>query len=171
MNPSTKPFEALLFDIDTLLNVSQAEQVLWLSASDASAIENYRAQKAVLGHSVNVHELKPSEFEELFSLQQRFDIAIVYDYVEHLEKKDAIRALARLRDFLCPQYCLALTLDEKNWQLSDLLSLGLSRVSSYARADHEIALFKYSISNYKQTPDWLNADNWANPKMWGKYWW
>ncbi|MDG4868168.1 DUF6231 family protein [Guyparkeria sp. 1SP6A2] len=32
-------------------------------------------------------------------------------------------------------------------------------------------VFKYDILDYKHTPDWLNARNWANPELWGKYRW
>lgn len=171
MNSTTNAQDALLFDIDTLLNISQAEKILWLSESDSSSLEEYRQQKSLLGQNINVSEIKPADSGKLLSLEQRFDIAIVYDFVEHLEKPDVIQVLARLRDFLCPQYCVVVPLDQANWQLTDMLALGLSKVSSYQKSDTELALFKYSINSYKRTPDWLNADNWANPGMWGKYWW
>lgn len=32
-------------------------------------------------------------------------------------------------------------------------------------------VFNYDIRDYKHTPDWLNARNWANPELWGKYRW
>jgi len=60
----------------------------------------------------------------------------------------------------------------EGWHLTDLFSFALSKVASYLQEDQtEIGLFKYNINDYKKTPDWLNADNWANPQMWGKYWW
>jgi len=171
VNSPTNSSDALLFDVDTLINVAQADNILWLSAQDSSPLQDYQAQKAILGQNVTISEFKPSQIETVFNLEKRFDMAIVHNFVEHIEKHEAVRILARLRDFLCPQYCLSLTLDDKIWQLTDLFALGLSKVSSYTNEDKEIALFKYSISSYKRTPDWLNADNWANPQMWGKYWW
>jgi hypothetical protein len=27
------------------------------------------------------------------------------------------------------------------------------------------------LREYKQVPDWLNAKFWANPQLFGKYWW
>jgi hypothetical protein len=29
-------------------------------------------------------------------------------------------------------------------------------------------IFIYDISKYKDNPDWLNSDNWANPELWEK---
>lgn len=29
-------------------------------------------------------------------------------------------------------------------------------------------IFIYDISKYKENPDWLNSDNWANPEFWEK---
>ena len=29
-------------------------------------------------------------------------------------------------------------------------------------------IFIYDISKYKEKPDWLNSDNWANPELWEK---
>ena len=171
MNSTSTTKETILFDIETLLNVAQAEQILWLGNTESTSLKEYQAQKSVLGQTVNIIEIKSHDSDVLLNLEQRFDIAIVYDFVEHLEKQQAIRILARLRDFLCPQYCVVVPLDNNKWQLTDMLALGLNKVSSYQISDTELALFKYSINNYKKTPDWLNADNWANPKMWGKYWW
>ncbi len=34
--------------------------------------------------------------------------------------------------------------------------------------DKKIAMFVYNISEYKDTPDWLNNKNWANPELWEK---
>lgn len=31
-----------------------------------------------------------------------------------------------------------------------------------------IAVFVYNISEYKDTPEWLNNENWANPELWEK---
>ena len=31
-----------------------------------------------------------------------------------------------------------------------------------------LCIYAYNISKYKILPDWLNSDNWANPKLWEK---
>ncbi len=35
-------------------------------------------------------------------------------------------------------------------------------------ADDKIKVFIYDISEYKDNPDWLNSENWANPDLWDK---
>ena len=34
--------------------------------------------------------------------------------------------------------------------------------------DNKIKVFIYDISEYKDNPDWLNSENWANPDLWEK---
>jgi hypothetical protein len=102
-------------------------------------------------------------------------VAIVVNLFEHLDKAKGMQVLSRLRDVLSPQYCICLPLsktgDANKWQLTDLFSFALSKVASYTQDSVEYGLFKYNIDDYKKTPDWLNSNNWANPQMWGKYWW
>lgn len=170
----TYPSDAL-FDIETLVNVAQAENILLLGNLNTNFLDSYCTQKGVLGQSCDITKLQASEIDELWKLDQRFGVAIAIDLFEHLDKAKGMQVLARLRDVLSPQYCICLPISTANkqeqWQLTDLFSFALSKVSSYKIADTEYGLFKYNINDYKKTPDWLNADNWANPKMWGKYWW
>ena len=35
-------------------------------------------------------------------------------------------------------------------------------------ANDNAVIFIYDISIYKEKPDWLNSDNWANPELWEK---
>ncbi len=175
----TYPADAF-FDIETLVNVAQAEKILVLGDCDPSFLDSYREQKAILNHECNIVHLPSSDIQQLWNQQlwdqhQRFDVAIAVDLFEHLDKAKGMQVLSRLRDVLSAQYCICLPLDKginsTKWQLTDLFSFALSKVMSYPKGDIEYALFKYNINDYKKTPDWLNSDNWANPKMWGKYWW
>ena len=34
--------------------------------------------------------------------------------------------------------------------------------------NNKIKVFIYDISEYKDNPDWLNSENWANPELWDK---
>ena len=34
--------------------------------------------------------------------------------------------------------------------------------------DKKVDVFIYDITEYKNEPDWLNSDNWANPELWEK---
>ena len=46
-----------------------------------------------------------------------------------------------------------------------LVSLGYRRLSATE------AVYQFDIETYKDTPDWLNPRNWANPELWDKYRW
>ena len=35
-------------------------------------------------------------------------------------------------------------------------------------ANDKVVIFIYDITKYKENPDWLNSDNWANPELWEK---
>jgi len=164
-----------LFDIETLINVAQAEQILVVGNCDPSFLDGYKEQKSVLNHECNIVHLGCDDVQQLWELQQRFDVAIVIGLFEQLDKTKGMQVLSRLRDVLCTQYCICLPLAKQSsasqWSLTDLYSFALSKVASYTQEDVEYVLFKYNINDYKKTPDWLNSDNWANPQMWGKYWW
>ena len=34
--------------------------------------------------------------------------------------------------------------------------------------NNKVQIFIYDISDYKDNPDWLNNNNWANPELWEK---
>ena len=169
----------VFFDIETLVNVSQAQRILLLGNCRPGFLDNYIQQKALLNQNCELTHINSADIESLWKLNQRFDVAIVIDLFEHIEKNKGMQVLSRLRDVLSPQYCICLPLSRTangdSWHLTDLFSFALSRVSNYQievdGKTKELGLFKYNINDYKKTPDWLNADNWANPQMWGKYWW
>ena len=81
----TYPSDAL-FDIETLVTVAQAEDILLIGDIDASFLDNYREQKRILGHRCIITQLHKSEIETLWEIDQRFDVAIAIDLFEHLDK-------------------------------------------------------------------------------------
>ncbi|MEC9444900.1 MAG: DUF6231 family protein, partial [Pseudomonadota bacterium] len=54
-------------------------------------------------------------------------------------------------------------LSEPSLDISDIESITSSTVSA--------ALWQFNLYDYKQLPNWLNADYWANPENWGKHRW
>ena len=170
----TYPSDAF-FDIETLVNVAQADSILLLGNIEADFLNNYIEQKAILSQEVSVTHIRAEDISQLRLLKQRFDVAIAVDLFEHIDKVKGQQTLSRLRDVLSPQYCICLPVSKSvsntQWHLSDLFSFALSKVSNYTVDTNDYGLFKYNIKDYKKTPDWLNANNWANPNMWGKYWW
>ncbi len=173
MNPPTE----LLFDIETLINSAQPRRILLLGNVDPAFLDDYLAQKTLINQSCEVVHLTTDRITELWQLDSRFDVGLVLNLLEHLDKKTGQQVLSRLRDVLAPQYCAALPVSSagSQWALADLFGFALSTVNTYAEdaelGQEALTLFKYNIEDYKKTPDWLNADNWANPQLWGKYWW
>ncbi len=176
MVPNFNQQKALLFDIETLISAAQPKTLLWIGQRPEQLLNDYQAQAAVLGHEVHITHLDERASQHALELRQRFDVAVFYNLPSNLDRSLTTQLISRLRDSLSAQFCVAIELDPKTWQLTDMLALGLRKVADYSGDSEtpkaaQAALFKYSISDYKRTPDWLNADNWANPEMWGKYWW
>lgn len=157
------------------MNVAQPRSILLVGGQPTGFLDDYLHQKAVLGQECSISYIDLDNIDSLENLNKRFDAGIAIDLFEHIDKQQGAQILSRLRDVLTAQYCICLPLDAANnssaWHLTDLFSFALRRVASYHLEGTEYSLFKYSIDNYKKTPDWLNSDNWANPEMWGKYWW
>lgn len=165
----------IFFDIETLVNVAQPKRILLVGDCTADFLTDYTEQKALLNQTCSVTHIESANLDSLWQQDQRFDVAIVAKLFEHLDKQTGAQVLSRLRDVLSAQYCICLPIsaaaDSEHWHITELFGFALSKVSSYASDNTEYGLFKYNITDYKKTPDWLNADNWANPEMWGKYWW
>ncbi len=170
----TPPTE-LLFDIETLINSAQPSRILLLGNIQPAFLDEYVAQKQVIGQECDITHIDTDNLNDLWALNERFDVGLALNLFENIDRVTGYQILSRLRDVLTPQYCIALPLAEQSpnssWQLTDLFSFALSKVNSYEQTEPKLTLFKYNIDDYKKTPDWLNADNWANPQLWGKYWW
>ena len=170
---------AVFFDIETLINVAQPSSILLLGDHSSDFLATYIEQKSILNQTCQLTHISSKNIATLSDMQ-RHDVAICIDLFEHIEKRKGMQILSQLRDLLCHQYCIALpvscSVDQQSnsWNITDLFSFALERVAAYDtlnNKDTTINLFKYNIKDYKKTPDWLNSNNWANPEMWGKYWW
>ena len=49
-----------------------------------------------------------------------------------------------------------------------LISFGYKLIIFVKEKDVFYFFYAYNISNYKDIPDWLNNENWANPELWEK---
>lgn len=164
------------FDIETLLNECQPSSILVIGSGSETAVDNYLAHKQVLGRECSVRHMQPPI--DSGSSTERWDIGIVTETLEYLDKREAFRLLARLRDLNTARFCAAVRVGDgwpelqSHWSRNDLLAIGMSLVNSYDDdADRKLQLYKYDIATYKATPRWLNPDNWANPELWNKYRW
>nr|WP_298114398.1 DUF6231 family protein [uncultured Pseudomonas sp.] len=102
---------------------------------------------------------------------QRFDLALVADCLEHLPKRAGLELLGGIRNLNASRLAVLVDLQASAWQDVDFYSLALQASERFQRGEQTLSLFTYDLLDYKQVPDWLNANFWANPEMFGKYWW
>lgn len=171
--PMTRPY---CFDIETLLNECQPGSVLVVGGGADTAVDNYREQKQQLGRECYVERLAPGAVVD--SLEQRYDMGVVTDTIEYIDKRNAVLLLSRLRDLYTARFCAAVRVGDdwpdvtSTWTRNELLGIGMMLVNSYEDdASRVLHLYKYDIATYKPTPGWLNPDDWANPELWNKYRW
>lgn len=104
------------------------------------------------------------------------DVAVVVDTLERLDFALGERLLARLRDVLARQICIALRAERETpgqssqWTPSRLAALGFNLTGQTAAPD-AVRLYHYDVATYKPDPDWLNSRHWANPQRWNKARW
>jgi len=168
--------EPYCFDIETLLNACQPDSLLVVGGGAEPAINNYLAQRELLGRPCRVQRSPPAM--ETMAPEARSDMGIITETLEHLDKPGAFELLARFRDLYTARFCVTVRTGERwpalqsAWHRSDLLAIGMTLVNSYEDdPQRRLQLYKYDIATYKATPRWLNPDNWANPELWNKYRW
>lgn len=103
---------------------------------------------------------------------QRYDLAIVADQLEHLDKRTATELLAGLRNLSASRIAVLVDIDRADgWQENDFYALALQRHARFSQEGQSLTLYAYDLAEYKSVPDWLNSKYWANPEMFDKYWW
>ncbi len=167
----------IAFDIETLINECQPRSILIIGEKAETFIANYLAQKKVLNQECKVTFV--SVEDALFSLREplRFDVCIVADTLEFLDKERAGQLIAALRDLHTDRFVTVVRMGDQwekiksTWQTVDFLGYGMKLVNRYQVDNKPIHIYKYDILTYKKTPEWLNARNWANPQLWNKFRW
>lgn len=89
-----------------------------------------------------------------------------------------IPTLMRYRDLYAAHLLVALdssiNLKPYGFTPFDILSepsLDISDIESITSSTVSATLWQFNLYDYKQLPNWLNADYWANPENWGKHRW
>lgn len=159
------------FDVETLLSVAQPSSVTLVGRFPTQFLQDYLAQRSLLGSPCTIQQLSTQDVHAELAAAARADLAIVAGCIEHMDKSTATQLIGRIRDVASGQFCLCISLTDSDWTRNELFALGLKQVATYTMNEQLFALYKYNLADYKKTPDWLNSDNWANPEMWGKYWW
>lgn len=81
--------------------------------------------------------------------------------------------VGQVRDLYARRSWVLVTEDDRRagWGHADLMGLGFSSLGEVERDTGSAMLYGFDIATYKTTPDWLNASNWANPRLYGKHRW
>ena len=108
---------------------------------------------------------------------ERYDLCFISHVLEYMPKAEAEHLIARLRDVHCDKLNVVIPVGVGwsdltcVWQSNEMLGLGFTRVGEFEYENRTIHIYAFDIEHYKTTPDWLNSNYWANPDMFGKYWW
>ena len=141
-------------------------RLLLVSASEQPAMNAFQQAHP---HCVVAHAHPGCLPQDLAA--QRFDLAVVVDCLEHLQRKDGLQLLGGIRNLNASRMAVLVDLHACGWQDTDFYALALQVSERFARDEQILSLFTYDLLEYKQAPDWLNAKFWANPENFGKYWW
>lgn len=133
------------------------------------------------GTVAEAEKLKISTLSELMQQQttERYGLACFWLPTLSLELlQQYIPLLMRYRDLYAAHLLLALdsTIDLKAYGFTpfDILndqSLEFDHGDPTKSAISSATLWQFNLYDYKQLPNWLNADYWANPENWDKRRW
>lgn len=149
-----------------LLEHDAPARLLHVGSSDMPAVhafsrshENCRVERAPTG---------PLSEEQA---SRRYDLALIADCLEHMPKREGLQLLGGIRNLNANRIAVLVDLAACDWQATDFFALALQISARFERDEQTLTLFTYDLFAYKQVPDWLNAKYWANPQMFGKFWW
>ena len=143
---------------------------LWVTWKPARVLAVGKPAVALLSGQANPTRADP---EEVMALEtgRSYDLAVVAGALEELPPEQGAACLARLRDLLARRLVVIVPAGHPYWDRDTLLGFGLEYRGRWRHEDHDLDLYVFDIEHYKTTPDWLNADHWAHPELFGKFWW
>jgi hypothetical protein len=96
-----------------------------------------------------------------------FDLVLVGGVLERLDRHRGRRLLASLRDRHARTLIVQLPCTARSpWSMADMLGFGFVEQGTFPEPDGNVDLYRFSLNDYKKTPDWLNARHWAHPHRW-----
>ena len=152
--------------IAALLELHTPLRLLHVGASDMPAVEAFSVSHQNCQIDRAATAPLPMEYAG-----RRYDLALLADCLEHLPKQDGLQLLGGIRNLNASRIAVLIDLKACDWLATDFYALALQVSDRFERDEQTLTLFTYDLLDYKQVPDWLNAKFWANPQMFGKYWW
>jgi hypothetical protein len=127
--------------------------------------------------SATLTRLEPTDLATRLDELERHDLVLIVNTFERLDKAQAAAVIGRFRDLLSKRLYVLMPSGAgwaghaSRWEPDELRAYGLSVAARYEVEGKALGLYRHDLYDYKQTPDWLNARNWANPELWDKYRW
>jgi hypothetical protein len=146
-------------DLQQLFKQHAFESVLWITTEPATDERK---------NNPNIEFMDATQIGKPETLQGHWDLVIIDEVLLNLPRDQVIQTISRLRD-LHARRLVILFPDQPDAPCSikheDLISLGFRALES------QPGIFYHDLYDYKDTPDWLNNQYWANPENWDKYRW
>jgi len=146
-------------DLQQLFKQHAFESVLWITTE---------ARPEQSDDHLNIEFLDASQIGNPETFQGHWDLVIIGEALLKLPRDQVIQTISRLRD-LHARRLVILFQDQgdasRSIEHEDLISLGLRALKA------QPGVFYHDLYDYKDTPDWLNNQYWANPENWDKYRW
>lgn len=159
---------ALVEQLLAWIEKGDPDNVLMIAASDhplVAAVERARPDIALT-------RFGPSQVTQALPDSIVYELAVVCDALETLDKAAAERLLGRLRDVQAKAVLVAtLAQHSRTWAPTDFIAMGFKRCRTLVDGADGWLLYRFNIYDYKDTPSWLNARHWANPEQWGRDRW
>ncbi|WP_352309851.1 DUF6231 family protein [Psychrobacter sp. W2-37-MNA-CIBAN-0211] len=158
-----------------------SSELLWVVQDKAERLALQTSLKNLDNKKGKTHLSTLSELTQQ-QLPERYELACFWLPTLSAELlPQYIPLLMRYRDLYAAHLLIALdsTLDLKSYGFTpfDILSepslkdAGSRAIHASSSTDSLPTLWQFNLYDYKQLPNWLNADYWANPENWGKHRW
>ncbi len=160
-------------DLSGLLDTHQPRSVLVVGPEIPAAVGAYKNSHP----DCTITHLKVTASCNDLNDLGHYDLGIISEALERMDKSDAGRLIAGLRDLHTSRFYAVVPIgghwpgQRSSWEPSDLIAYGMGLAGQYSDGEKALHLYKFDINDYKKTPDWFNADHWANPELWDKYRW
>ena len=160
-------------DVARLLERFRPASILQLDPEDTELFSRYLQANP----ACEIEHLGRSDIIAQLKGKGRYAFSFVANTLEHLDKEAAGQVIAKLRDIHSERLFVVVPMGNdweglaSTWELSDFVAFGMRLMSSYTTDGKRLQMYKFDISDYKDTPDWLSSKHWAHPERWDKERW
>ncbi len=161
--------------------INDSSDLLWVVQDKTERLALQPTLKKYADENGKMHLSTLSELTQQ-QLSERYELACFWLPTLSAELlPQYITLLMRYRDLYAAHLLIALdsSIDLKAYGFTpfDILDEPSVKVTGSSAIDDSLpdsslpTLWQFNLYDYKQLPNWLNADYWANPENWGKHRW